>query len=175
MNRQLRSTMLYRRAFSVLALLLSALCLAGCPPQKPTKTAAALPQIEVKAASGESVSLNALTHGKVAVIDLWATWCEPCKENLPRLERLANAYEKAGLLVIGVDVGEENFEAVQEYMRSVPITYPVYYDPEFRFADSLGDDKVPTVLVLDKNGRIVHRARELDQPTMNAIRAQLGI
>jgi cytochrome c biogenesis protein CcmG, thiol:disulfide interchange protein DsbE len=153
---------------------LSLLFIAGCPLKKST-IAQAIPQTEVQNINKEKVSLLSITQGKVAVVDLWATWCEPCKETLPKLERLANAYGPAGLLVLGVDVGEEDFAAVQAFALKIPVTYPLYFDPSFAFVDSLGSTKVPTLLVLDRSGRIVHRSSSLDEQTLQIIRAQLSL
>jgi thiol-disulfide isomerase/thioredoxin len=152
---------------------LSLLVLAGCPLKKPA-VVQSIPSVEVQTINKEKVSLLSVTQGKVAVVDLWATWCEPCKETLPKLERLANAYGPAGLLVLGVDVGEEDFAAVQAFALKIPATYPLYFDPSFAFVDSLGSTKVPTLLVLDRSGRIVHRSSSLDEATLRVIRAQLS-
>jgi cytochrome c biogenesis protein CcmG/thiol:disulfide interchange protein DsbE len=155
-------------------LLLFLLCVAAACPPKKTTVAQAIPQTEVQTLNKEKVSLQSVTQGKVAVVDLWATWCEPCKETLPKLERLSNAYGPAGLLVLGVNVGEENFAAVKDFAAKVPVTYSLYFDPSFAFVDSLGATKVPTLLVLDRSGRIVHRSAALDEQTLQVIRAQLG-
>jgi thiol-disulfide isomerase/thioredoxin len=157
------------------SLFLAGLCLflLACPPKQP-ETAQAIPQTQVQTSTGDKVSLLELTKGKVAVVDLWATWCKPCKETLPKLERLSTAYAQTGLLVLGVDVGEEDFGAVQQFASAVPVTYPIYFDPGFDFVDSLGSTKVPTLLVLDRKGRIVHRSSSLDETTLAVIKQQLS-
>lgn len=119
------------------------------------------------------MTLAEITRGRVAVVDFWATWCEACKDGIPKLARLASAYATTDLLVVGVDVGEDA-SRVAAYRQKVEIPYPVYYDPEYRLADSLGADRLPTLLVVDRSGQIVHRGEQLDEEALAVIRRLLG-
>jgi thiol-disulfide isomerase/thioredoxin len=120
----------------------------------------------------EGASLSALVAGSVAVVDLWATWCTACQRERPKLERLYAAFGERGLRVIGVDVGETP-STVRTYLAENGSSYPIYLDPEFRLADALGDSQLPSILVVDKNGRIARRATSLDEETLSEIKALL--
>jgi thiol-disulfide isomerase/thioredoxin len=150
------------------------LSLTACthPPAKPP--ALALPDTQVQTQSGERVSLRPATAGRVVVLDLWATWCPPCVENIPRLVRLAEVSKDTDLLIVGVDVGETDFAAVERFAQALKVNYPLYYDPEFTFADEVGSSKVPTVLILDRSGKVVHRSSELDAKTLQVVQEQLN-
>ena len=111
--------------------------------------------------------------GSVAVIDLWATWCTACEHERPKLERLYAAYREQGLRVVGLDVGETP-SVVSAYLAEQRVGYPVYLDPDFRVADALGEKQLPTILVVDRDGRIVHRAASLDPDTLQHVKALLA-
>jgi thiol-disulfide isomerase/thioredoxin len=141
------------------------LFLLGCAaatPDKPTVLGEALPM-----PLAHNEPLPSIIKGRVAVVDLWATWCEPCKATIPKLVRLDRSSDE--LVVVGVDVGESPDEAAR-YAENAGITYPIYVDPEFRFSDSLEAREVPTLLIFDKQGRIVARARELDRELLALLR-----
>jgi thiol-disulfide isomerase/thioredoxin len=120
-----------------------------------------------------TADLDALVEGKVAVIDLWATWCEPCRDSIPKMVRLAAAYAEADLVVVGVHVGA-GVDTAQRYAEDARIGYPLFADPQFVFSDRVGSRSVPTLLVVDRSGRIVHRGTELDPPTLTLIRSLLS-
>lgn len=117
--------------------------------------------------------LHALVDGKVAVIDLWATWCEPCRDSIPKIVRLHAAYAEADLVVVGIHVGA-GVEGAERFAADAHIEYPLFADPEFVFSDRVGSRSVPTVLVVDKQGRIVHRGAELDATTLAIVRSLLA-
>jgi thiol-disulfide isomerase/thioredoxin len=118
-----------------------------------------------------TAELDALVDGKVAVIDLWATWCEPCRESIPKVVRLAEAY--SDLVVVGIHVGE-GVEGAERFAAEANIHYPLYSDPEFAFSDRIGSRSVPTLLVVDQEGRIVRRGTELDASTLALVRTLLA-
>jgi len=107
------------------------------------------------------------------VLDLWATWCTACQREHPKLERLQAAYAEQGLRVVGLDVGETP-EVVRAYLAENRLSFPVYLDPEFRVADALGDNQLPTLLLVDREGRILRRSAALDQAMLEALKAALG-
>lgn len=147
------------------------LLVAGCAaPGRQLVRAAVLPADDVSSADGRSVSLRTTLAGSVAVIDLWATWCTACERERPKLERLQAAYRERGLQVIGLDVGESP-SVVGAYLAERHIAYPVFLDPDFHLADALGEKQLPTILVVDRAGRIVHRATSLDPDTLQHVKS----
>lgn len=97
--------------------------------------------------------------GKVLVLDFYATWCEPCRAETPRLVQLQKQYEQQGLQVIGLNVGgADDREFVPGYAREFGIQYPLGF-PDDEFADQyLSDNQnIPQAFVLDRSGKLVKR------------------
>lgn len=150
-----------------------ALCLLGCASAgAPVPRASTLPPVELTRIDGHAESLKVALAGSVAVIDLWATWCTACEQERPKLERLHAAYGSQGLRVIGLNVGESP-SVIRAYLAENRISYPIFLDPDFRMADALGEKRLPTILVVDRAGRIVLRSRTLDAETLATIKSQL--
>ena len=95
--------------------------------------------------------------GKVVLLDFYATWCEPCREETPHLVQLHKQYVNQGLQVIGLNVGgEDDRGEVPNYAKEFGIQYPLAF-PDDEFADGLlGDNQnIPQVFVFDRNGTLV--------------------
>jgi len=150
-----------------------ALGLLGCASvSAPATRATALPPVAITRIDGQPESLKVALAGSVAVIDLWATWCTACEQERPKLERLQAAYGSQGLRVIGLNVGETP-SVINAYLAERRISYPIFLDPDFRMADALGEKRLPTILVVDRAGRIVLRSATLDAETLATIKSQL--
>jgi thiol-disulfide isomerase/thioredoxin len=131
----------------------------GAPPRRPP---AQLP---------ESAEL-APYRGKVLVLDFWAGWCGECKRTVPQVQRLANAFAAEGLVVVGVNAGESSAVA-NAHAKDLGISYPIALDPELELSDRLGAGSLPVLLVVDRDGTIVHRAKHVDAETLGVIRRLL--
>jgi cytochrome c biogenesis protein CcmG, thiol:disulfide interchange protein DsbE len=152
-----------------------ALCVFGCASANPgAPRVAQLPAVELTRSDGRAESLAVALAGSVTVIDLWATWCAACEQERPKLERLRAAYGAQGLRVIGLNVGE-SASVVSAYLGQNRVSYPVYLDPDFQLADALGEKRLPTILVVEPSGRIVHRSASLNPETLALIRSKLSL
>jgi len=162
-----------RRSFILVVLAAAALgCGSGREARSPT-VPSGLPTEPVLALDGTRTSLVQLAQGRVTIIELWATWCAACKKNLAELDVLSRTYAADGLFVAGVNVGEEA-NAVLTFIQRQGLSYAVYLDPEFVWADVLGEKRLPRILVLDRRGAIVHRSSKVDRATRNAVGRLLG-
>ena len=112
-------------------------------------------------------------RGRVVVLDFWAGWCAECKRTIPQIQRLAAAFAAEGLLVIGVNAGERSADATA-YARDFGIDYPIALDPQLEFSDRLGAGSLPMLLVVDRDGAVVHRSKHVDAKTLEVIRKLLG-
>lgn len=131
-------------------------------PNVPELTRTPLPAVPVQPlASGGPQRLGDVTRGRVAVIDLWASWCEPCRDVAKKLELLAAAKKGRDLVIVGVDVGEDR-ATVEAHVAGAPPTYSIYLDPELHFANAVADSghpvQLPLLLVVDRDGfvRLAH-------------------
>lgn len=100
--------------------------------------------------------------GKVVVLNFWATWCEPCRREVPLLSKLQQKYEPRGLQVVGVAI--DSLDAIRKFAKTTGINYPVLYGVEAAMdvATSYGDEQgtLPYTVVIDRDGRIRHVFRK---------------
>ena len=108
--------------------------------------------VRARALGGDSVSL-ALLRGKPVLLNVWATWCLPCKEEIPYLESLHGKHAAQGLQIVGVSVdarGDE--EKINEFARDFSMTYPIWRDPDERVNSRFLAIGVPSTYLIDRNG-----------------------
>jgi thiol-disulfide isomerase/thioredoxin len=96
--------------------------------------------------------------GKVVVIDFWATWCVPCKAEIPTFNQLIKDYKDRGLEIIAVSLDEEGAAKVKPFLKENPMNYTqVIGDQGTAGSFNVDDSKLPVALVIDKRGRIRFR------------------
>src|SRR5262245_28515817 len=113
-----------------------------------------MPEIGIKDLSGNAVSLASL-KGKVVIVDFWATWCGPCKESMPVLEKLHKKYGSQGLVVVGVSVDEEAAN-VGPFIKKMKVSFPIVHDASHKVADRFKPPKMPSSYVIDRKGIVRH-------------------
>ncbi len=115
-----------------------------------------LPEVGLVDLSGKRVSVAALV-GKVVVVDFWASWCAPCREELPVLERLYRKYRGQGLAVVGVSV-DKDLANVKSFLAKLPLSFPVVHDANHQASSRYEPPRMPSSYVIDKKGfvRFVH-------------------
>jgi thiol-disulfide isomerase/thioredoxin len=168
-----------RRVFGVT--LLGAAALAGC--HEPSTTAAtphaphskpaeafhgALPDIEVEALDGKPKNLREVTKGKVVVVDMWATWCSACREVSSRAAQLAESTTDSDFMVVGIAEGEET-ATIANYLAGKEPAYPMYVDHQFDLSEEIGADEIPTVLVVDRQGKVRAITKKIDAATVHLV------
>ena len=114
---------------------------------------------------------------KVVLLNLWATWCGPCRAEIPELQKLHNQLAPKGFEVIGVSVDESGAEPVKDFVREQKMTYPVVLDPDGKLAGIFQTSVLPTSVLLDRTGKIVWKHYGLvmpgDEELMSAIEKAL--
>lgn len=133
------------------------------------------PEFALKTLDGKPLSVSNF-HGKVVFLNFWATWCGPCRMEVPDLVELQDKY-KDKLQVIGLDVDDDDPDAVQKYVESNGIQYPVAITPNEVRAAYGGIPALPTSFLVDTEGRIVQKHVGLWSPELyeTEIRALLGM
>ncbi|MBI4573554.1 MAG: TlpA family protein disulfide reductase [candidate division NC10 bacterium] len=130
--------------------LLKALDLAGYPAgEKP-------PEFSGRTPEGQTVSLARL-RGRVVLLNFWATWCLPCKEEMPMFQKLLRDFAPQGLTVMGVNVREGTSE-IREYARELSLTFPLVLDANGKIQVLYGVIGLPTTFLIGRDGMAVARA-----------------
>ncbi|HTD96722.1 MAG TPA: TlpA disulfide reductase family protein [Edaphobacter sp.] len=126
-----------------------------------------VPNLELKDLSGNKQKLASL-QGSIAVISFWATWCTPCRDELPRLSKLAEAYKPSGVRFLAISIDEPKDRAkVAPYIAQQKLTMDVWVGGDTDMLDRVGlGNIVPGTLIIDQQGEVVGRimgeAREED-------------
>jgi cytochrome c biogenesis protein CcmG, thiol:disulfide interchange protein DsbE len=108
-------------------------------------------------------------HDKVVLINFWATWCDPCKRELPRLQRAWQRYRSRDVVFVGVDAQDFD-DGARRAIRKYGMTYPVVYDGAGKVLARYGGLPLPKTFVLDRRGRIVDfHLGELDDPDIRRL------
>jgi thiol-disulfide isomerase/thioredoxin len=118
---------------------------------------------------GKKQQLSAL-RGKVVLVNFWATWCPPCRREMPSLERLYQVLKGTDFEILAVNVGEDadTVDAFTSTLDKVP-TFTIVFDKDSRVLKAWPVMGLPTTFILDKSGRIIYRAvggREFDAPSI---------
>lgn len=113
----------------------------------------AAPAFELKDLDGKTVKLSDF-KGKVVLLNFWATWCPPCREEIPDLIALQNKYRDKGLVVLGVSLDQKGPAPVKSFVGRMKINYPVVIGDEKTAMNYGGIQAIPTTFYIDRNGKI---------------------
>jgi peroxiredoxin len=137
--------------------LAAVLLLSACGIGKPStgKVGETAPAYGTVSLAGDSVSLERL-RGDVVLLNVWATWCEPCRQEIPALEKIHRAYAARGLKVVGVSVDAAGDEKdVQDFSQKFGMTYAIWLDPDQRVNDTFHLVGVPSTFLLGRDGTVL--------------------
>ena len=110
-------------------------------------------------------------RGQVVIINFWATWCPPCRAEMPSMQRAWEQLEKEGILMFGIDVGEDE-DRIFQFSADYPVEFPLLMDQDSNVIDQWPVRGLPTTFVVDPEGGIAYRAiggREWDDPALLAL------
>jgi thiol-disulfide isomerase/thioredoxin len=113
----------------------------------------AAPQFELRDVNGRIVRLSDY-RGKVVVVNFWATWCPPCRAEMPELVRLQREHAKQGLQIIGITYPPENKDRVRRFARSLKVNYPIILGTRQIKARFSSDETLPLTIVIDRDGKV---------------------
>jgi thiol-disulfide isomerase/thioredoxin len=133
---------------------------AAVPKPKPAPQAASAEQgakmPEYSAAWLDGTKFDLASRRKnVVLLNLWATWCGPCRFEIPVLQKMHTQYGPKGFEVIGVSVDEGSADAVKQFVTENKMTYPIALDPDGKLANIFQTSVLPTTALIDRNGTIV--------------------
>jgi len=137
--------------------LLATLLLATAGPTiaaAPPAPSGPAPDFTLPARDGSDVRLSTL-KGQVVMINFWATWCGPCRQEMPLLEQLHAKYEPLGFTLLGVNVEPDSATATA-WLEGMPVTFPILFDTKNVVAEQFGVMGMPSSVFVDREGRVRH-------------------
>jgi peroxiredoxin len=136
------------RTVALLAVTLPAFALTASGPA---------PQFSLQARGGKTVNL-AQYKGQVVMINFWATWCGPCRQEMPLLESIHKKYNKMGFTMLGVNV-EPDASKAEDWLKSTPVSFPILFDTKSEVSKMYAVSGMPSTVIIDRKGnvRVIHR------------------
>jgi len=112
----------------------------------------AAPDFTLKSNGGKNLKLSEF-RGQVVMINFWATWCGPCRQEMPLLNRIQEKYRKAGFMLLGVNI-DDRPEAAQAMARNLGVHFPILFDTEKRVSRLYDVNAMPSTLLIDRDGKL---------------------
>jgi peroxiredoxin len=106
--------------------------------------------------NGEKVSLSD-QRGKVVFVNIWATWCPPCRDEMPSMQKLYERFKGEDFEILAVSLDSDGSEAVAPFMEKMNLTFPALLDPKGKIRSLYRITGVPESFIIDKNGILVQR------------------
>jgi thiol-disulfide isomerase/thioredoxin len=135
----------------------SAIALAIALPAFAISSSAPAPGFSLGARGGKTVDL-AQYKGQVVMINFWATWCGPCRQEMPLLESIYKKYNKAGFTLLGVNV-EPDSKPAEDWLKQTPVSFPVLFDKDSKVSKLYEVAGMPSTVIIDRKGnvRVIHK------------------
>ncbi len=124
---------------------------------KPIKGNPVAPNFSLEDLNGKKVDLKQF-RGKIVFLNFWATWCGPCKEEMPSMEGLYQKFKEKNFVFLTISVDYEEKKKVKEFIDKHHYTFPVLIDSKCLTLELYGVKGIPTTILIDKKGRMVGRA-----------------
>ncbi len=111
-------------------------------------------------------------HGKVVLLNFWATWCGPCRVEMPGMETLYQEFRDEDLAILAVSSDPQGSIVTRPFATSNELTFPILHDSDYRVSGSYGVRTLPMSFLIDRNGTLTHRvfgARDWNSPEARAL------
>ena len=110
------------------------------------------PDFTLKSRSGENLKLSEY-RGDVVLINFWASWCGPCRQEMPLLDQLYQRYNPIGFTILGINV-EENPDQARQLLKDVPVSFPILFDTQNSVSKLYHLVGMPSTMIVDRDGNI---------------------
>jgi peroxiredoxin len=127
---------------------------AGSSIASSSLTGQAAPDFVLKSAAGENLRLSEY-RGDVVMINFWATWCGPCRQEMPLLDELYSRYQRVGFNLLGVNIDDDSGRAVQ-MIEELGVSFPVLFDEKKEVSKLYQVDAMPVTVLVDRHGTVRH-------------------
>lgn len=113
---------------------------------------ATAPAFQLPGSGGKAVGLSDL-KGQVVLINFWASWCGPCRQEMPLLEQLYRKYQAAGFTMLGVNVEPKSDDAAN-FLKSTPVSFPILFDRDSKVSKLYEVSGMPSTVIVDRKGNV---------------------
>lgn len=110
------------------------------------------PDFTLKSSSGKNIKLSEY-RGQVILLNFWASWCGPCRQEMPILNQIQNRYSKLGFTVLGVNVEEDSRQA-KTMLREIPVDFPILFDTTNKVSKLYNVSAMPSTVLIDRDGNL---------------------
>jgi peroxiredoxin len=110
------------------------------------------PQFDLASQGGKDVSL-AQFKGQVVMLNFWASWCGPCRQEMPLLEGIYKKYNKLGFTMLGVNV-EPDSNAAVDWLKQTPVSFPILFDKDSKVSKLYDVTGMPSTVIIDRAGKV---------------------
>lgn len=113
------------------------------------------PDFQLQTLDGETLKLSDL-RGKAVLLNFWATWCGPCRDEMPAIQSVYEKHKDKGFVVVGVNIAESQL-AVKGFARQLDLSFPIVLDKERQVVDQYQIGPIPSTVFIDQNGEVVRK------------------
>ena len=140
----------------VLSLALVLVLVSSVTPPALAVSSTPAPDFALQARGGQTINLSQY-KGQVVMINFWATWCGPCRQEMPLLENIYKKYNKMGFTLLGVNV-EPDSKPAEDWLKATPVSFPVLFDKESKVSKLYQVSGMPSTVIVDRKGnvRMIH-------------------
>jgi len=128
----------------------------GLRSESPVRVGHPAPDFTFPDLTGKKVSLTDF-RGKVVFVNVWATWCPPCREEMPSMQKLYERFKNEEFKILAVSIDSNGREAVAPFMEKLNLTFPALLDPESKMWGLYGLTGVPESVIMDREGLVVKK------------------
>lgn len=131
---------------------MAAALLIAVPASNAASGSGPAPQFTLDSRAGAKISL-AQYKGQVVMLNFWASWCGPCRQEMPLLENIYKKYSKMGFTLIGVNV-EPDSKAANAVLEKIPVSFPIVYDRDSKVSKLYDVSGMPSTVIIDRKGQV---------------------
>ncbi|PUB83114.1 MAG: TlpA family protein disulfide reductase [gamma proteobacterium symbiont of Ctena orbiculata] len=132
--------------------IVAGLLLLACGYTVAAKQPSMAPDFTLKSREGVNIKLSEL-RGQVVMVNFWASWCGPCRQEMPLLQQLFDRYQSLGFSLLGVNVDEDR-AAADKMLSDLPVSFPILYDDRSKVSKQYQVKAMPSTFMVDRDGRI---------------------